>query len=97
MTTSNLMITEFATSNLSKIKPKIRTEGKPTGNFGASKRTREAYNSQLGVSKAKVVKCTKPEDYLSRLYKAFDATTDPKLKQFLHNEIRKILIQRGEW
>ena len=87
----------MTTSNLSKIKPKLLTQGKLTGNFGAPKRTREAYNSQLGVTSVKVVKCAKQDDYLTRLYKAFDATEDPKLKKFIYTEIRKILIQRGEW
>ena len=87
----------MTTSNLSKIKTKLLTQGKLTGNFGAPKRTREAYNSQLGVTSVKVVKCAKQDDYLTRLYKAFDATEDPKLKKFIYTEIRKILIQRGEW
>lgn len=91
------MTTDFATSNLSKIKPKIRTEGKPTGNFGSTKRTREAYNSGIGVTSAKVVKCATQDDYLNRLYSAFDSTDDEKLKKFIYQEIRKIMIQRGDW
>lgn len=87
----------MTTSNLSKIKPKLRTQGKLTGNFGAAKRTREAYNSQLGVTSAKVVKVNTQDDYLKRLYAAYDTTNDPKLKQFVYTEIRKIMIQRGEW
>ena len=87
----------MTTSNLSKIKPKLRTQGKLTGNFGAAKRTREAYNSQLGVTSAKVVKVNTQDDYLKRLYAAYDATDDPKLKKFVYTEIRKIMIQRGEW
>jgi hypothetical protein len=84
-------------SNLSKLKPAFRTKGNVTGNFGAPKRTREAYNSGLGVTNAKVVKVTKEEDYLRRLYDAFDATTDEKMKKFLYEEIRKILIRNNKW
>ena len=91
------MCSSDLTSNLSKIRPKLRTEGRVSGNFGHNKVKAGSPLRDIGMTNAKVVKCTKPEDYLSRLYKAFDATTDPKLKQFLHNEIRKILIQRGEW
>lgn len=87
----------MTTSNLSKIKPKLLTQGKLTGNFGAPKRTREAYNSQLGVTNVKVIKCATQDEYLTRLYKAFDATEDPKLKKFIYTEIRKIHVQRGEW
>jgi len=84
-------------SNLSKIKPKLRTKGNVTGNFGAPKRTREAYNSDIGVTKAKVVNITTPNDYLNKMYYVLDTTTDSKMKQFAYNEIKKILIQRGEW
>jgi hypothetical protein len=37
------------------------------------------------------------DDYLNRLYVAFDNTTDPKLQQFIYSEIRKIHVQRGTW
>jgi hypothetical protein len=91
------MTTDFATSNLSKIKPKLRTEGKATGNFGVPKRTREAYNSGIGMTKTKVIKITKQEDYLNRLYVAFEATNDPKLKKFIYQQIKQILIKKGQW
>jgi len=87
----------MTTSNLSKIKPKLRTQGNVTGNFGSPKRTKEAYNSGLGVTNAKVVKCVTQDEYLNRLYVAFEKSTDQKLKNFIHQEIRKILIQRGMW
>lgn len=85
------------TSNLSKIKPKLRTEGRVSGNFGAPKRTKEAYNTGIGVTNAKVVNVVKQEDYLKRLYAAFENTNDEKLKQFIYTEIKKIMIQRGTW
>lgn len=85
------------TSNLSKVKPAFRTKGNVTGNFGAPKRTKEAYNAGIGVTSVKVVNITKQEDYLKRLYSAFENTKDEKLKQFIYTEIKKIMIQRGEW
>lgn len=51
----------------------------------------------LGVTNAKVVKINTQEDYLRRLHSAYVATDDVKLKKFIFNEIKKILIQRGEW
>ena len=84
-------------SNLSKIKPKLRTTGNVTGNFGAPKRTKEAYNSQLGMSSKESIKCTTQDEYLNRLYVAFDSSTDEKLRRFIYAEIRKIHIQRGTW
>lgn len=91
------MTTDFATSNLSKIRPKLRTQGVVSGNFGKAKVKSGSPLKELGVTSVKVVKCTKQDDYLTRLYKAFDATEDPKLKKFIYTEIRKIYIQRGEW
>jgi hypothetical protein len=84
-------------SNLSKIKPKLRTQGIVSGNFGRAKVKSGSPLKEIGVTKAKVVKCTTQDDYLSRLYIAFDATDDKKLKQFIYQEIRKILIQTGKW
>lgn len=91
------MTTDFATSNLSKIRPKLRTQGVVSGNFGKAKVKSGSPLKELGVTNVKVVKCAKQDDYLTRLYKAFDTTEDPKLKKFIYTEIRKILIQRGEW
>ena len=85
------------TSNLSKVKPAFRTKGNVTGNFCAPKRTKEAYNSGIGVTNAKVVNVVKQEDYLKRLYLVLNTTEDAKMKNFAYDEIKKILIQRGEW
>ena len=87
----------FATSNLSKIKPKLRTQGNVTGNFGRSKVKAGSPIQGLGVTKAKVIKVTTQNDYLNRMYYVLDNATDKQVQQFAYNEIRKILIQRGQW
>jgi hypothetical protein len=87
----------MTTSNLSKIKPKLRTDGRVSGNFGRNKVRAGSTLNDIGVTNVKVVKCTKQEDYLFRLRKAFDSTDDIKLREFIYQEIRKIMIQRGEW
>ena len=87
----------MTTSNLSKIKPKLRTQGVVSGNFGRAKVKSGSPLKDIGVTNAKVVKCVTQDDYLNRLYKAFDNTNDIKLKEFIYSEIRKILIQRGMW
>ena len=87
----------MTSSNLSKIKPKLRTQGRVSGNFGKSKVKSGSSLKDIGVTKAKVVKITKQDDYIHRLYGALDKAEDPKLKNFLYQEIRKILIQRGQW
>ena len=84
-------------SNLSKIRPKLRTSGNITGNFGKSKVKAGSTLNDIGVSNAEVIKCTTQNEYLNRLYYAFDHTAEPKLRSFIYQEIRKILIQQGKW
>jgi len=80
-------------SNLSKIKPKFRT----SGNISQPRRKAGSPLNDLGVTDAEVVKCMKQDEYLARLWYAFDNTEDDKLKQFVYTEIKKIHIQRGTW
>ena len=87
------MTTDFATSNLSKIKSKFRT----SGNISQPRRKSGSPLKDIGVTSVKVVKCATQDDYLNRLYKAFDSTDDEKLKKFIYQQIRNIHIQRGTW
>jgi hypothetical protein len=84
-------------SNLSKIKPKLRTSGNVTGNFGRPKSKAGSPLNDIGVTNAKVVKCATQTEYLNRLYYAFDNSTDEKLRRFIYTEIRQILIQTNKW
>ncbi len=84
-------------SNLSKIKPKLRTQGVVSGNFGKAKVKAGSPLREIGITNAKVVKINTQDDYLNRLHRAYEATDDEKLKKFIFNEIKKILIQRGQW
>ncbi len=81
-------------SNLSKIRPKLRTSGNITGNFGKPKAKAGSSLNELGGNGG--IGETQ-DQYLNRLYYAFDNTADPKLRQFLYTEIKKIHIQRGTW
>ena len=81
-------------SNLSKIRTKLRTTGNITGNFGRKKSIGGSSLNDIGGDGN--IGATQ-DDYLNRLYVAFDETDDVKLKQFLYQEIRKIHIQRGTW
>jgi hypothetical protein len=84
------MTIDFATSNLSKIKSKFRTSG------NISQPRRKAGSSLNDIGGDGNIGATQDE-YLNRLYYAFDNTSEPKLRQFLYQEIRKIHIQRGTW
>ena len=81
-------------SNLSKIKPKLRTTGRVSGNFGRNKVSAGSSLNDIGGDGNIGVK---QDEYLNRLHYAFDNTSDPKLRQFIYQEIRKIHIQRGTW
>ena len=83
-------------SNLSKIKSSLRTKGNITGNFGKQK-VKGAYNQDLGFTTKDVVSIPTQDEYLNRMYDAFNSTEDEKLKQFLYTQIRNILIQRNIW
>jgi len=87
------MSPEFATSNLSKIKTKFRTSGA----VSAPRRRAGSPLKEIGETNVKTVKCVTQDDYLNRLQEALTKTTDSKLKTFISQEIRKILIQRGQW
>lgn len=84
-------------SNLSKIKPKFRTRGNVTGNFGLPKKKAGSKYSELGVTKVEKIHCVTQEEYLQRMISAYMKTTDKNLKLFIMEEIRKIKVQRGEW
>ena len=84
-------------SNLSKIRPKLRTSGNITGNFGKSKVKAGSTLNEIGMSTKETIKCATQDEYLNRLYYAFDKTDDNKLKQFIYTEIRNIHVQRGTW
>lgn len=86
----------MTTSNLSKIKPSLRTTGQVTGNFGRPK-VRAANNSQLGYTASEHYTPTTQDEYLNRMYRALDLATDDKIRSFCYNEIKRILIQRGLW
>ena len=83
-------------SNLSKIKPQLRTTGNITGNFGKPK-VKAAHNSSLGFTKAQHIHITTQDEYLHRLYIALDTAPLERTRQFCYNEIKRILIQRGLW
>lgn len=84
-------------SNLSKIKPKLRTTGNVTGNFGRPKMRAGSTLNDIGLTDKENIRVATQDEYLNRMYYAFDNTDNPRLKAFCYNEIRKILVQRGIW
>jgi predicted solute-binding protein len=87
------MTVDFTTSNLSKIKPKLRTSGA----ISQPRRKAGSPLNEIGMTTKENIRCATQDEYLNRLYYAFDNTDDLKLQRFLYSEIRKIHIQRGTW
>ncbi len=83
-------------SNLSKIKPKLRTQGNVTGNFGRPK-VKAANNSAIGLTSTEHIHIVTQDDYLNRMYDAMNLTDDENLKAFCYQQIKDILVQRGLW
>lgn len=87
----------MTSSNLSKIKPKLRTTGQVTGNFGKAK-VRTNGNTELGyTSKKDISPVTTFDAYIDKLYTAMETTTDDRLKKFCYTEIKKYLIKTNQW
>ncbi|MEK9893738.1 MAG: hypothetical protein VW454_02170 [Pelagibacteraceae bacterium] len=84
-------------SNLSKIKPKLRTTGRVSGNFGKNKVKAGSSMKDIGVTNATNLKMTTQEEYLQRLRDAYGTTENPRMREFIYLEMRKILVQRGQW
>ena len=84
-------------SNLSKIKTKLRTTGRITGNFNKPKVRVGSQLTSIGVSDKEFINVVTQDEYLNRMYQAFDTTDSPRLKQFCYTQIRNILVQRGMW
>ena len=89
--------TDLMDSNLSKIKPKLRTQGRVSGNFGKNKVRAGSILSEIGMTNAEIGGLATKDEYLNRMFTAFDTTDDPKLKDFCLKEIRNILLQKGVW
>ena len=84
-------------SNLSKIKPSLRTKGNITGNFGKTKVKAGSTLSDLGMTTKENINITTQSEYIKRMDEAMETTNDPKLKSFCYNEIKMYLIRTNQW
>ena len=87
----------MSSSNLSKIQPKLRTTGRVSGNFGKNKVLAGSELNHIGVCDKEFIHVVTQDEYLNRMYEAFDNTDSPRLKEFCFTQIREILVQRGVW
>jgi hypothetical protein len=77
----------MSSSNLSKIKPKLHTQGGVTGNFGRAKTKAGSPLREIGETQAKTVQITTRDAYISRM---LDLISKGAMKEFAINELRKL-------
>lgn len=84
-------------SNLSKIKSKLRTQGRVTGNFGRNKveGKRQILELSKEVLSKEGLRIPSRQEVYSRLQDAYNITTDPSLKKFILSELKKRDVQRS--
>lgn len=76
-------------TNLSKIKPKLRTEGRVSGNFGRNKVRGGSSLADIGVTNAETVKIPRRDEYIGRMLEILK-TEDPKMKEFAYKELHRL-------
>ena len=77
-------------SNLSRIKPKLRTQGNITGNFGRPKSKAGSQLSDIGNSKVDVIHVTTRKDYITRMVQVFHNSDDKRMKDFAYTELLRL-------
>ena len=78
-------------SNLSKIKPKLRTTGRLSGNFGKNK-VKAGSNNQIGHTQGDVGSLPTKLQSLMRLYNAYPQLTH-RQQQSILPQIRQLAVQ----
>jgi hypothetical protein len=77
-------------SNLSKIKPKLRTQGAMTGNFGHAKSKAGSPLREIGETKLETVRVAPRSEYVQRMIRLLETTTDEKLRRFAYFELHRL-------
>ena len=78
-------------TNLSKIKPSLRTSGAVTGNFGKAKvKSGSTLNDVPANRRHSLGNFPRVEEYVARLHDAYSKTSDHKLRSFILTELGKI-------
>ena len=84
-------------SNLSRIRPKLRTTGRVSGNFGRNKVRAGSSLQSLGMTNAKDISITSQVEYVQRMYEAYDKADTPRMREFIYQQLRDIHIKSGQW
>ena len=77
-------------SNLSRIKPKLRTQGNVTGNFGRPKSKAGSQLSDIGNSNKEVINITTRQEYINKMIAVFHKSVDKRMKDFAYSELHRL-------
>jgi hypothetical protein len=77
-------------SNLSKIKPKLRTQGQLTGNFGLPKPKAGSPLTEIGETNSETVRITTRDAYIQRMLTIYNSAPTPSLKEFAYKELHRL-------
>ncbi len=77
-------------SNLSRIKPKLRTQGAVTGNFGHAKSKAGSPLREIGETQLETVRIAPRSEYIRRMIRLLETTTDEKLCNFAYFELHRL-------
>ena len=78
------------TSNLSKIRPKLRTEGRVSGNFGRNKVKAGSQIADLGVTKAESVSIIPRGKYVEKMEMIYFNPPNEKMRNFAYQELQRL-------
>ena len=78
------------TSNLSKIRPKLRTEGRVSGNFGRNKVRAGSQIADLGVNKAESVSIIPRGKYVEKMETIYFNPPNEKMRVFAYKELHRL-------
>jgi hypothetical protein len=77
----------MSSSNLSKIKPKLRTQGAMTGNFGVPKPKAGSPFREIGETQVETVRITPREVYISKM---IELLNNPSMRAFAQGELHRL-------
>lgn len=77
-------------SNLSKIKPKLRTSGAVTGNFGHAKTKAGSPLREIGETKTETVRIAQRSEYIERMLMIYLNPPSASMKEFAYHELHRL-------
>lgn len=77
-------------SNLSKIRPKLRTEGRVSGNFGKNKVRAGSALAEIGETKTETVRIAQRSEYIERMLVIYLNPPNASMREFAYHELHRL-------